>query len=383
MNYSNKAHVGRKTWALVTALLLMVALLAAGCGKTAAPADNQGASAEGADSGANGANSGAAGEGAQDNAPTKNYKVAMVIAQGGLGDQSYNDLANAGLQKAAADFSNVTVQPIESPDPVGMGESLLRNAAKTGFDLVITLEFSHQDVLNRVAPEYPDTAFAIVNTVVDQPNVNSILFEEQQGSFLAGALAALVTKDTSIQGINAEKVIGVIGGTKSVGIDKFIVGYEEGAHYIDPEVKVITTYANNFGDPGLGKELALAQHEQGADIVYHVAGGTGAGVIEAAKEQGFFAIGVDTDQDGLAPGSVLTSMVKRVDIAVYDLIKRLAEGKLERGTTLRYGLDVGGVGISEMKHTKDKIPAEYLAKVEELKQMIIAGDIKVTDVTQQ
>ncbi|MFO7171962.1 MAG: BMP family ABC transporter substrate-binding protein [Bacillota bacterium] len=348
------------------ASLLVLAVLIAGCGRPS-PGGQQGTGTQG---------------GSQPSQSSdRTYRVAMIIAQGGLGDQSYNDLAYAGLQKAARDFQNVEVQTIESPDVVNQGEALLRQAAQSGYDLVLTLEYSHFDPLPRVARDFPDTKFAIVNVEVKEPNVNSILFEEHQGSFLAGALAALVTRDTSIPGINDKKVIGVIGGTKSPGIDKFLVGYEEGAHYIDPEVQVIATYSNNFGDPTLGRELALAQMEQGADIVYHVAGGTGAGVIAAAQERGVYAIGVDSDQDGMAPGHVLTSMLKRVDVAVYDVIKRLAEGTLEAGATLRYGLDVGAVGLSEMKYTRDKIPAEYLAKVEELKQKIISGEIVVTDVT--
>lgn len=311
----------------------------------------------------------------------KQYKVALLIAQGGLGDQSYNDLAYSGLTRAAADFRNVQVKAIESSDPVALGESMLRNVAKAGFDLVISLEFTHADPLARVAPDYPSTLFAIFNIVVDSPNVASVMFEEQEGSFLAGALAAMVTKDTSIPNVNDKKVLGVVGGTKSVGIDKFIVGFEEGAHYIDPSVQVLRSYANTFGDPAKGKELALALYERGADIVYQVAGGTGAGVIQAAKEKGFYAIGVDSDQDGLAPGYVLTSMVKRADVAVYDLIQQLVEGTLKGGQTLRYGLKVDGVGLSEMKFTRHVVPAQYLKTVQTLKDKIIKGEIKVTDIT--
>jgi basic membrane protein A len=313
-------------------------------------------------------------------APDK--KVALIIAQGGLGDRSYNDSGLAGLTKAAQDFG-VQVKTLESPDPVGEGEKLLRTAAESGFDLVITLEYSHFEPLDRVAPDYPDTMFSILNIAVDQPNIVSVIFQEHEGSFLAGALAAMVTSNSDIPGTNPEKVIGVIGGTKSLGIDKFLVGYEEGAHYIDPDVEVLTAYSEAFGDPAKGKELTLAMFEQDADIVYQVAGGTGEGVIAAAKEEGHFAIGVDSDQDYIAPGNVLTSMLKRVDIAVYDLIKRLAEGTLQGGTVVTYGLKEDGVGISEMKYTRHLIPPENLAKIEELKQMIISGDLKVTDVTQK
>jgi len=142
---------------------------------------------------------------------------------------------------------------------------------------VITLEYTHFDPLARVAPDFPNVLFSILNIEVKQPNVVSVIFKEHEGSFLAGALAAMVTRDTNIPGINPQKIIGVIGGTKSKGIDKFIVGYEEGAHYIDKDVQVLRAYSETFGDPAKGKELALAMFEQGADIVYQVAGGTGSG----------------------------------------------------------------------------------------------------------
>lgn len=307
-------------------------------------------------------------------------KVALVIAQGGLGDRSYNDLGYDGLQRAQEDF-DVETKTIESADPVGEGEQLLRTAAESGFDLVITLEYTHFDPLDRVAPDYPDTLFSIVNIVVDQPNVASILFKEHQGSFLAGALATMVTQMPDNPKANSEKIIGVIGGTKSAGIDKFLVGYEEGAHYIDPEAKVLKAYSESFGDPAKGKELALSMYEQGADIVYQVAGGTGEGVFEAAEETNHYAIGVDADQDYIKPGSILTSMMKRTDNAVYDVIKKLVEGTLEGGTTLEYGLAENGVGLSPMEYTEDEIPQEYLDQVAEIRQQIERGEIQVTDVT--
>lgn len=307
-------------------------------------------------------------------------RVALIIAQGGLGDRSYNDSGFAGLTKAAQEFG-VEVKPIESPDPVGMGEKLLRDAARAGFDLVITLEYTHFDPLARVAPDFPDTMFSIVNIEVEGPNVVSVIFKEHEGSFLAGALAALVAKDTSIPGIRGTKTIGVIGGTKSLGIDKFLVGYEEGAHYINEDIEVLQAYSETFGDPAKGKELALSMFEQGADLVYQVAGGTGEGIIAAAKETDHYAIGVDSDQDYIAPGNVLTSMLKRVDIAVYDLIKRLCDGTLEGGTVVTYGLKEGGVGLSEMKFTRHMIPKAYIDRVNDLRDKIIEGEIKVTDVT--
>lgn len=313
-------------------------------------------------------------------APKK--KVALIIAQGGLGDKSYNDLADSGFQRAIADFG-IEGKAIESADPVGEGEQLLRTAAEKGYDLVITLEYSHFDPLARVAPDYPNTQFSIVNIVVDKPNVVSILFKEQEGSFLAGALAAMVTTMPNNPKVNPEKVIGAIGGTQSDGIDKFLVGYEEGAHFIDPDVKVLKAYSESFGDPTKGKELTLSMYEQGADIVYQVAGGTGIGVFTAAEEANHYAIGVDSDQDGLKPGFILTSMIKRTDNAVYDAISKLVKGELKGGTILEYGLKEDGVGISPMQYTKSEIPADFLDKIKDIQAKIISGEIKVTDITKK
>ncbi len=305
-------------------------------------------------------------------------RVALIIAQGGLGDRSYNDAAFAGLTLAAQDYG-VEVVPIESADPVGEGEQILRNAAEAGFDLVITLEFSHFDPLARVAPDYPDTLFSIVNIVVDQPNIVSIMFDEHTGSYLAGALAAMVTSDAAVPHTNQAAVIGAIGGVQSTGIDVFLDGYLQGACAVNPDIQVLFAYSNGFGDPAKGREIALAMHEQGADVVFQVAGGTGAGVIVAAKDEDFYAIGVDSDQDYLAPGFVLTSMLKRVDVAVYDVIGKLVAGELAGGTVEQYGLDKDGVGLSEMTYTRHVIPREYMDRVKEMREQIIAGDLSVID----
>jgi len=306
-------------------------------------------------------------------------KVALIIALGGLGDRSYNDSGFAGLTKAAQDFG-VEVVPIESPDPLGEGEQLLRAAAEAGFDLVITLEYSHFDPLSRVAVDYPDTMFSIINVAVQGPNVVSVLFDEHTGSYLAGALAAMVTTDKSIEQTNDEAVIGAIGGVPASGIDVFIYGYLQGACAINPDIEALIAYSNSFGDPAKGREITLAMYEQGADIVFSVAGGTGSGIIEAAKEKNRFAIGVDSDQDYIAPGYVLTSMLKRVDVAVYDMIRQLVDGTLVGGTVPQYGLDIGGVGITEMMYTRHVVPGSYVDKVNGFRQSIISGDIDVIDI---
>jgi basic membrane protein A len=307
------------------------------------------------------------------------FNVAMVIAQGGLGDQSYNDLADAGLKRAEEDFP-IEAQRIQSPDIVAQGQAVLQQAGQAGFDLVIDLEFSSAEALAAIGPTFPETQWMIVNLPSSGPNITGYLFNEQDGSYLAGALAAMVTADTEIAGINEEKAIGAIGGVQSAGIDKFIVGYIQGARDVDPEVEVLVNYSNGFGDPARGAELANAMFGQDADIVYQIAGGTGAGVIQAAEQAGHYAIGVDTDQDGLAPGAVLTSMLKRTDYAVYDAINRLVCGQLPGGETVTLGLAEGAVGLSPMTHTRDMIPTEYLDRVVELRQQIIDGEIEVWNV---
>jgi basic membrane protein A and related proteins len=309
-------------------------------------------------------------------------RVALVIAQGGLGDESYNDLANKGFQEGLKK-NDLEGNTIESEDIVAQGEQVLRRASEGDFGLVIDLEFSHGEILGPIAQDSPDVNWAILNTVVKGDNVASVLFQEQQGSYLAGALAAMVTADPDIPGINPEKKIGVIGGTKSVGIDKFIVGYIQGAEDVDPDTEVLVRYANTFGDPSKGKQLAQSMYEEGADIVYQVAGGTGTGVIQAAKEADSYAIGVDTDQDDLAKGNVLTSMVKRTDLAVERLITDYAEGNYPGGKTLNLGLEGNYVGLTDYRYTKDVIPAEYRERVDKLRQQIIDGDIKVWNVVEQ
>jgi len=309
-------------------------------------------------------------------------QVALVIAQGGLGDESYNDLANRGFEKGLEE-NDLEGNAIESDDPVAQGEQILRRASEGDFGLVIDLEFSHGEILGPVAKDSPDVSWAILNTVVEGDNVASVLFQEQQGSYLAGALAAMVTADPDVPGINPEKKIGVIGGTRSVGIDKFVVGYIQGARDVDSDTEVVVRYANTFADPAKGKQLAESMYEEGADIVYQVAGGTGTGVIQAAKESDRYAIGVDTDQDDLAKGNVLTSMVKRTDLAVERLMADYADDKFPGGKTLNLGLEGNYVGLTDYRYTKDRIPDEYRNRVDELRQRIIDGEIEVWNVVDQ
>jgi len=324
----------------------------------------------------------ASGDDAEGDSAASGDKAALVIAQGGLGDQSYNDTANEGFQRALND-TGLEGNTIESNDIVGQGEQLLRRAGQSGIDLILDLEFTHNEVIGDVAADFPESDWAIFNAEAPGENVASVLFQEQEGSYLAGALAAMQTTNTDDPRINSDKVIGVIGGSSGVGIDKFIVGYMQGAQDVDPDVKVLTAYANDFADPAKGQQLAQSMFEQGADIVYSVAGGTGAGVIQAAEEANHYAIGVDDNQDGVAPGSVLTSVLKRSDLAVEQLMHDYADGNFPGGKTVSFGLKEDAVGLTEFEYTKDQIAPATLDKLDELRQQIIDGDIEVWNVVEQ
>lgn len=305
----------------------------------------------------------------------KDYKVAMITSEGGLGDQSFNDSGNEGLQKASKELG-ITTKVVE-PSDVSEGETYLTQLAESGMDLVITLDLGHKDTLEKIAPKYPETQFAIFNVKASGKNISSVMFKEQEASFLAGALSALITKDNDLEQTNEKQIISFIGGIDSPGINIFLTGFEAGAKEIDDSIQVLSGYSNSFADPAKGKELALSQINQGSDIIFQAAGATGDGIIQAAKQKNVFAIGVDSNQDGLAKGNVLTSVMKRVDNAVFELINQGMTGSYDE--LLELGLKEEGVELSPMEYTKDLINTEYLTKIEAFKKQIIDGTIVVED----
>ena len=212
-------------------------------------------------------------------------------------------------------------------------------------------------------------------------NVVSTLFAQNEGSFLAGAAAAMLTTKTDIPGINDQKIIGWVGGMDIPVLHDFYVGYEQGAKYIDPDIEILQSFAGTFTDALKGKELATAQINQGADVVMNVANITGMGVMEAASEQGVYAIGVDTNQDDLYPGSVFTSMTKKVDNCTYQIIQSVIDGTFEGGTSSYMDLAHDGVGLTDFAVIKeslgDQFPQDIADKVEELKEKIASGEIVV------
>ncbi len=295
-------------------------------------------------------------------------KVGVVFSIGGLGDESFNDAAFRGATDARDDFG-IQLDYVE-PDDIAEMEDHQRAFVEEGYDLVIAIGFLQESGLEAVARDYPDANLAIVDSdyLADMPNVASLVFKEHEGSFLAGFLAGSMTETG---------VVGFVGGMEVPVIFNFQTGYEQGVQYANPDATVLINYAGDFGDPGTGKELAVSQFERGADIIYHAAGGTGMGVFEAAEENNFYAIGVDSEQDGIAPGYILTSMLKRVDVAVYNIIADLVQGEFNAGVH-SFGVADGGVGLTDFPYTDHLIPDQVKQELEVIKEMIIEGEIEVS-----
>jgi basic membrane protein A len=305
--------------------------------------------------------------------------VGIVFDLGGRGDKSFNDGAYIGAERAEKELG-VRIRFIE-PGEGSDREAGLRLLAAEGMDIVIGVGFIFTDDLTQLAREYPNTNFAGVDYSVAQDkdgkviqppgNLAALKFREEQGSFLVGAIAALVGKS---------KKVGFVGGMNFPLIHKFEMGYIAGVKSVCPDCEVLSQYAGvtpeAFRNPGKGKELALSQYQQGVNVIFHASGSTGLGVFEAARQTGKLAIGVDADQYKEAPGYVLTSMVKRVDNAVFDAIKRVKEKRF-KGGIYQYGLAEDGVGYVYDKNNEKMIPADVRARVEVLKQEIISGRISV------
>ena len=306
-------------------------------------------------------------------------KAAMVTDLTGLSgskeQKGFNDLAWDGFLKAR-DELGVDVLLVESREQADYVPNL-RRLARSGYDVIVGVGFLLTDAIDQVAAEFPKVRFAIIDSVVDRPNVASYVFKEEEGSFLAGVLAAQVTTQKGNPRVNpANRVLGFVGGMEFPLIKKFEVGFRAGAAAVDPGIRVLVGYAGSFTDPGKGKEIARAQIAQGADVIYHASGSTGIGVIEAAREAGRYAIGVDTDQNALAPGTVLVSVLKRVDVASFEAIRGAVQGTFKPGVHV-LGLSEGGVALSPLHEAGRDIPQEFMRKVEAYAEMIRAGKLAI------
>ena len=314
--------------------------------------------------------------------------VGLVFDIGGKGDKSFNDSASRGLAWAAADFN---IKRIELEPGVDADREVnLRNLAMIGYDVIVGVGFLFTDAISTVADEFPDTKFAIVDGFIpDKPNVMSLLFPEPQASFLVGMIAGMKALE------DGKDTVGFVGGMNIPLINGFEAGYIAGVKDVFPECKVLSAYAGDtpvaFADPVKGKELALSQYDNGAWVIFHASGLTGAGVFEAAKDRKRYVIGVDSNQNYMGhiaetgENFGLTSMLKQVDVSVYLAIKAAVEGTFAGGIEV-FGLDrtvtigdttYAGVGYAMDKYNEALVSAEMVAKVDEAKAKIISGEIVV------
>jgi basic membrane protein A and related proteins len=313
-------------------------------------------------------------------------KVGIVFDIGGKNDRSFNAAAWEGVKRAEQELP-ICLYDVEPGNPTSI-EPAMRAFAEKGFDLIVGVGFAQGPILKRVATDYPNIKFAIVDGVIfeddgktPKPNVASLVFREHEGSYLVGMIAAEKSKTG---------VLGFLGGMDIPLIHRFQKGYEEGAKSVNPKAVVISNYVgvtdHAWNNPGKGKELALAQIEKGADVIFTAAGNSGLGAFDAVEQYGKnangeankFVIGVDSNQNAVKPGFVLTSMVKRVDNAVYDVVKEVLGGSFKGGFHV-FGLDKDGVAYAMDNNNEKLITQEVLTKVNEAKQKIIIGEIKVTD----
>jgi basic membrane protein A len=320
--------------------------------------------------------------------------VGIVFDIGGKDDRSFNAAAFAGVkcaetgqwlngQYCGKPALNIVLRDIEPGNPTSI-EPALRAFAERRYDLIIGIGFAQAPIMESVAKDYPNIHFAIVDGVSELPNVASLVFKEHEGSYLVGLLAAKASRTGTL---------GFLGGMDIGLIHRFEKGYEEGARSVNPNIRIIQNYVGvtdgAWNNPGKGKELALAQIGKGADVIFTAAGNSGLGAFDAVEQAGavngratHFVIGVDANQNMVKPGFVLTSMIKRVDNAVYAIVDDVVHGRFQAGLHV-YGLDKDGVGYSIDQYNKDLLTPEMLQAAEEAKKRIIAGQIKVPDAMAQ
>ncbi len=296
---------------------------------------------------------------------------AIIFDLGGKFDKSFNEAAFAGAERWAEETGK-SYREIELSSEA-QREQALRRMAESGSNPVVTVGFAYASTMDQLAPEYPDTDFVVIDAFVDQPNVRNYTFAEHEGSYLVGMMAAMASESGTV---------GFVGGMDIPLIRKFACGYVQGVKAVNPDATVIQnmtgTTPSAWNDPTRGAELTRAQVSQGADVVYHAAGGTGVGVLQAAADENILGIGVDSNQNYMQPGSVLTSMTKRVDNAVYESFSDSANDDFDTDNRVM-NLESEGVGYAMDENNADLVDEEMKAAVEDAKAKIIAGEIEVHD----
>ncbi len=298
-------------------------------------------------------------------------KPAVIYDAGGKNDKSFNEAAFTGAEKFKAE-TGIEYREFEIQNDA-QREQAMRRFAEDGNEPIVAIGFLHAAALEKVAKEYPDVKFAIVDMVVDLPNVRSIVFNEHEGSYLVGVMAAKASETGKV---------GFVGGMDIPLIRKFACGYKGGVKSVSADAEVFEnmtgTTPEAWSDPVKGSELANSQFDRGADVVYHAAGGTGVGVLQAAADAGKLGIGVDSNQNGLHPGSVLTSMLKRVDVAVHNAFMDVKNGEWTPGINV-LGLKEGGVGYAMDDNNASLVSEEMLTAVKGAEEDIVSGKVVVHD----
>lgn len=298
-------------------------------------------------------------------------KVALVLDKGGRDDKSFNAAAFAGATRARQE-GGIFLKDVETTDDAAV-ESTMRSFAQKNFDLIIGIGFAQKEAVKKTAAQFPNIHFAIVDAEVDAKNVRSLLFEEHQGSFLVGAAAAMASKTGKI---------GFLGGMDVPLIRRFQMGYEASVKHVNPKASIVNNYvgvtSEAWNNPAKAKELSLAQYNNGVDVIFAAAGASNSGLFDAAEEKRKFAIGVDSNQNWVKPGLVLTSMLKRVDVAVYRAILDAKAGKFSGGT-VRFGLQNEGIDYAVDQYNDKILTPEMRTKLSSLKTEIIKGKIRVPD----
>ncbi len=359
-----EAPLHTKRWARLALLAAMI-VFAAACGgdKARTPAAGDATPTDGSEA-------------------TSDIRVGLALDVGGLGDKSFNDAANRGLQQAIDDglVAEENTDLIETDQTGSNRDDNVVNLADSGYDLILGIGFSFSPGIDEIAGDYPEQYFGIVDGyAAEAPNVSNLTFKEHEGSFLVGAAAAMKSETGTI---------GFLGGQEGSLIEKFEAGYVAGAREVDPDIEVLVEYIGDsvqaFVDPTKGEALSTKMYDQGADVIYHAAGQSGLGLFKAATQADKYAIGVDSDQSLTASPAerdlILTSMLKRVDTAVYDAIRQVVEDDWQSGTQV-FGLEVEGVdyAVNQYNDNEDLLSEEIQARLDEYKQQIIDGEITVPE----
>ncbi len=306
----------------------------------------------------------------------------VYVTPGAMGDNGFCDSVGRGLERIEADFGAKTTVIENNNDASKYAESL-EACFQWQPDVVFAEPYGFEELYVQYADKYPDTTIVCLDFVLEntQKTISSYTFINEEGAFLAGVCAALVT-ESDLEYANEEKIVGFVGGQDITVIRGFYKGFEQGVKYIDPEIEILQTYVGDFFDPVKGKTAANQLYAQGADIIFQAAGRTGHGVLEAANEENKYAIGVDSNQNGVYPGHVVSSMVKDLDGAVYDTFKLIVDGTYENNVVYSKGAGPSGVYLAIDEFSEDIMTPEMISQIDEITNKIAAGEIQIERYTE-